>query len=76
MLVTLGSLARSPVGTPPGNDIDLLVDIDDTKGAIIMKLAGISESLRRLLGVRVDVVALSVLQEKIAAEAKRGSVGI
>lgn len=70
-----GSVARGDAH--PGSDIDLLVDnIEDSKGAIIMKLAGISESLRRLLGVRVDVVTLSVVREKIAAEAKRDSVGI
>lgn len=69
-----GSVARGDAH--PGSDIDLLVDIDDTKGAIIMKLAGISESLQRLLGVRVDVVTLSVVRDKIAAEAKRDSVGI
>lgn len=67
-----GSVARGDAHAD--SDIDIMVDIADTKGATIMKLAGISESLRRLLGVRVDVVTASVLRDKISAEAKRDLV--
>lgn len=67
-----GSVARGDAHAQ--SDIDIMVDIDDTKGATIMKLAGISESLRRLLGVRVDVVTPTVLRKKISAEAKKDLV--
>ncbi|MGV3245641.1 nucleotidyltransferase family protein [Rothia sp. 11254D007CT] len=69
-----GSVARGDAH--PGSDIDIMVDIEDSKGATIMKLAGISESLYRLLGVRVDVVTPSVLREKVSAEAQRELVAI
>lgn len=69
-----GSVARGDAHEH--SDIDIMVDIADTKGSTIMKLAGISESLRRLLGVRVDVVAPAVLREKVSAEAKKELVAI
>ena len=69
-----GSVARGDAHEH--SDIDIMVDIADTKGSTIMKLAGISESLRRLLGVRVDVVTPAVLREKVSAEAKKELVAI
>ncbi|MEX3631818.1 nucleotidyltransferase family protein [Rothia sp. LK2492] len=69
-----GSVARGDAHEH--SDIDIMVDIADTKGGTIMKLAGISESLRRLLGVRVDVVTPAVLREKVSAEAKKELVAI
>lgn len=69
-----GSVARGDAHEH--SDIDIMVDIADTKGSTIMKLAGISESLRRLLSVRVDVVTPAVLREKVSAEAKKELVAV
>ena len=59
-----GSVARGDALA--GSDIDLLVDMDlDGKDAL-WELSGLTEELRELLGVRVDVVCEKLLRRQIA----------
>ena len=67
-----GSVARGDALA--GSDIDLLVDMDlDGKDAL-WELSGLSEELRELLGVRVDVVCEKLLRQEIADFVKRDLV--
>ena len=50
-----GSVARGDAG--PLSDIDLLVDLEDPRRRTLMRLGGLNEGLRRVLGRPVDVVA-------------------
>jgi predicted nucleotidyltransferase len=57
-----------------GSDIDLLVDMDlDGKDAL-WELSGLTEELRELVGVRVDVVCEKLLRQEIADFVKRDLV--
>lgn len=63
-----GSVARGDATAT--SDIDLLVDLDDC-GNPLMRVAGLSEELSEVLGVRVDVVSESLLRKALAAEVAR-----
>ncbi len=63
-----GSVARGDA--THDSDVDLYVDIADSGAEALWSLSGLSEDLRELLGVRVDVVSGSVLRDRVAASAE------
>lgn len=67
-----GSVARGDAVR--GSDVDLLVDLDTNAGNALMQVAGISEELTTLLGVRVDVVTEALLRHGVSATARRDLV--
>lgn len=69
-----GSVARGDAG--PDSDIDLLVDLDPGGGNPLMRVAGMSEELSLLLGVRVDVVSDELLREHVSAAARAEAVAL
>lgn len=65
-----GSVARGDATVE--SDVDLLVDLDEVTGAdALWVLSGLSEDLRQLLGIKIDVVADHVLRGSVAASALR-----
>ncbi|WP_225978151.1 nucleotidyltransferase family protein [Gandjariella thermophila] len=62
-----GSVARGDAG--PESDLDILVDLDPEGGNPLLRIAGTSEELTGLLGVRVDVVCDELLREPVSAAA-------
>ena len=64
-----GSVARGDA--TEDSDIDLYVDLDTIGADALWALSGLSEELRQLLGIRVDVVAENVLRDQVAESAKR-----
>lgn len=62
-----GSVARGDARED--SDIDLLVDLVPDAGNELLRVAGISDELSDLLGVRVDVVAASLLRADVSASA-------
>lgn len=69
-----GSVARGDAGE--GSDLDLLVDLLPTGGNELMRVAGLREELSELLGVRVDVVAPTLLREAVSATAFADAVAV
>lgn len=69
-----GSVARGDSG--PDSDIDLLVDLDAGGGNPLMRVAGMSEELSELLGVRVDVVCNELLRDRVSATAHAEAVAL
>lgn len=69
-----GSVARGDA--VHGSDIDLLVDLDSEAGNALMQVAGISEELTILLGVRVDVATDALLRHGVSATARRDLVAL
>lgn len=62
-----GSAARGDATSK--SDLDLLVDLDPGQGDDLLRIAGISEELSRILGVRVDAVAVGLLRSEVSATA-------
>ena len=69
-----GSVARGDATTD--SDIDVLVDLDPAGGNPLMRLAGLSEEFRRVLGVDVDVVAAELLRDGVAETALADAVAL
>lgn len=69
-----GSVARGDSG--PDSDIDILVDLDPGGGNPLMRVAGMSEELSELLGVRVDVVCDELLRDRVSARAHSEAVAL
>ena len=69
-----GSVARGDAG--PRSDIDILVDLDDPHRRTLMRIAGLTEGLRRVLGRPVDVLAPVVLRDVVSREALAEAVEI
>lgn len=69
-----GSVARGDSG--PESDIDILVDLDPGGGNPLLRVAGISEELSGLLGVRVDVVCDELLRDRVSATARAEAVAL
>ena len=69
-----GSVGRGDGGE--GSDLDLLVDLLPTGGNELMRVAGLCEELSDLLGVRVDVVAPTLLREAVSATALADAVAV
>jgi predicted nucleotidyltransferase len=63
-----GSVARGD--SMDGSDIDLMVDMATEGKDALWELSGLSEDLRQLLGVRVDVVCEKLLRAGIAETAR------
>ncbi|WP_312856640.1 nucleotidyltransferase family protein [Phytoactinopolyspora halotolerans] len=69
-----GSVARGEATTD--SDIDLLVDLDPGMGNTLLRIAGLSEELSQLLGVRVDVVSDEFLLEGVSQAARAEAVAL
>lgn len=67
-----GSVARGDAAQ--GSDLDLLVDLDASGGNPLLRVAGLSEELSELLGLRVDVVTDDLLREPVSASAHADAV--
>lgn len=65
-----GSVARGEDG--PDSDIDLLVDLDESR--TLLDLAGLGAELRDLLGVPVDVATMDLLKDRVREEVIRENV--
>ena len=68
-----GSVARGEAGST--SDIDLMVNFDSPKRRL-MRLAGLSEELSNLLGVRVDVVIPEMLKTSVSETAREDAVAL
>ncbi|OMH36846.1 nucleotidyltransferase family protein [Tersicoccus sp. Bi-70] len=69
-----GSVARGEAGDD--SDIDVLVDLAPGAGNELLRVAGLSEELSLLIGARVDVVAESLLRERVSATALADAVAV
>ncbi len=69
-----GSVARGDATA--ASDIDLLVDLLPGSGNDLLRVAGVAEELSQILGVRVDVVAQSLLRDEVSATALTDSVAL
>lgn len=69
-----GSVARGDARS--GSDVDVLVDLDADGHNPLLRVAGIGEEFSRILGVRVDVVADSLLRDAVSASARREAVAL
>ncbi|SDN00896.1 hypothetical protein SAMN04487766_110107 [Actinomyces ruminicola] len=69
-----GSVARGDAG--PQSDIDILVDLEDPHRRTLMRIAGLTEGLRRVLGRPVDVLAPVVLRDAVSREALAEAVAL
>ena len=63
-LRVFGSYARGDA--EPGSDLDLLVDIEYSRG-VAMRLVRFYQEVHQLLGINVDVVTADGLDEKLHA---------
>ena len=62
-----GSVARGDATR--GSDIDVLVDLLPGGGNDLLRVAGVAEEMSQLLGLRVDVVAESLLRDEVSSSA-------
>jgi predicted nucleotidyltransferase len=62
-----GSVARGDATAD--SDVDVLVDLTDGSRNPLLAVAGLSEELSDLLGVRVDVVTESLLRDGVSRSA-------
>lgn len=69
-----GSVARGDAGE--NSDLDLLVDLAPGGGNELLRVAGLAEELSELLGVRVDVVATTLLRDEVSATALADAVAV
>ncbi|MBB3661514.1 MULTISPECIES: nucleotidyltransferase family protein [Prauserella salsuginis group] len=69
-----GSVARGDAG--PNSDIDIIVDLGPGAGNPLLAVAGISDELGELLGVRVDVVCDELLRDRISDTAHAEAVAL
>ncbi|QGN32121.1 nucleotidyltransferase domain-containing protein [Microlunatus sp. Gsoil 973] len=69
-----GSVARGDARED--SDLDLLVDLVPGAGNELLRVAGLGEELGELLGVRVDVVAATLLREQVSATAVEDAVAV
>ncbi|MGL5866167.1 MAG: nucleotidyltransferase family protein [Dermatophilaceae bacterium] len=69
-----GSVARGDARDD--SDLDLLVDLIPGAGNELMRVAGLAEELSELLGVRVDVVAATLLRDEVSATALEDAVAV
>ena len=61
----VGSAARGDARDD--SDLDLFVDLVPGSGNELLRVSGLAEELSDLLGVRVDVVAASLLRGEVSA---------
>lgn len=69
-----GSVARGDAG--PQSDIDILVDLQDPQQRTLMRIAGLNEGMRRVLGRPVDVLAAVVLRDAVSRETLAEAVAL
>jgi predicted nucleotidyltransferase len=69
-----GSVARGDATAR--SDVDLLVDLLPTGGNELLRVAGIAEELRQLLGHKVDVVTPTLLRSEVSATAMADAVPV
>ena len=69
-----GSVARGEARAD--SDVDLIVDLDPGGGNELLRVAGMSEELSVLLGVKVDVVAECLLRREVSATASADAVAV
>lgn len=69
-----GSVARGDA--TPDSDIDLLVDLLPGGGNELLRVSGVAEELTELLGIRVDVVAASLLRGEVSSSASADAVPV
>jgi predicted nucleotidyltransferase len=69
-----GSVARGDARED--SDLDLLVDLAPDGGNELLRVAGLAEELSGLLGVRVDVVAATLLRDEVSATAIKDAVAV
>ena len=69
-----GSVARGDANA--NSDVDVIVDLAPTSGNSLMRIAGLSEEFRRVLGLRVDVVAAELLREEVSESALADAVAL
>jgi len=69
-----GSVARGDARED--SDLDLLVDLAPGVGNELLRVAGLTEELSGLLGVRVDVVAATLLRDEVSATALKDAVAV
>ncbi len=69
-----GSVARGDATAD--SDIDLLVDLVPGGGNDFLRVAGIAEEFSHLLGTHVDVVATSLLRDRVSETALADAVSL
>ncbi|WP_291038113.1 nucleotidyltransferase domain-containing protein [Herbiconiux sp.] len=69
-----GSVARGDAAR--GSDIDVLLDLDPAEGRLLMRLAGLTEEFRGILGHSVDVVTPTLLRRRVSATALADAVSL
>lgn len=58
------------------SDVDVIVDLTPMSGNSLMRLAGLSEEFRCVLGLPVDVVAAELLREEVSESALADAVAL
>ena len=58
----------------PGSDIDVPVELPPGGGNNLLRVAGVAEEMSQLLGLRVDVVAESLLRDEVSSSALADAV--
>ncbi|MGJ9423046.1 nucleotidyltransferase family protein [Aeromicrobium sp. CF3.5] len=69
-----GSVARGDASED--SDLDLLVDLTRESGNPLLRVSGMSEELSDIFGVRVDVVAETLLRDEVSAAALADAVAL
>lgn len=69
-----GSVARGDARED--SDLDLLVDLVPGRGNDLLRVAGLSEELSDILGLRVDVVAGTLLRDEVSSTAHADAVAV
>lgn len=69
-----GSVARGDATA--NSDIDVIVDLTPMSGNSLMRLAGLTEEFRRVLGLPVDVVAAELLRDEVSESALADAVAL
>jgi predicted nucleotidyltransferase len=69
-----GSVARGDAGED--SDLDLLVDLVPGRGNELLRVAGLAEELSDILGLRVDVVAATLLRDEVSSTALADAIAV
>jgi predicted nucleotidyltransferase len=68
-LSLFGSTARGDAGAE--SDVDLLADLDQSKGLSLLDVVCIELQLRELLGVKVDLIIKGTLKPRVQQSVER-----
>lgn len=69
-----GSVARGDARED--SDLDLLIDLVPGPGNELLRVAGLAEELSDALGLRVDVVAATLLRDEVTSTAFADAVAV